>query len=102
MEISRSILNAVRTGRVYIGAKSTFRSVMFRRARLVVLAENAPKSLADGITYYCKLAGIPIYIYRGSSIELGRACGKPFPVSALGIRDPGDSDVFELLGVEPR
>ncbi len=102
MEISRSILNAVRTGRVYIGANSTLKSVMFRRVRLVVLAENAPKDIADDLTYYCKLSGIPIYIYKGSSIELGRACGKPFPVSALGIRDPGDSDIFERLGVELR
>lgn len=90
----------MRTGRVYIGGKSTLKSVMFRRVRLVILAENAPKDLADSISYYCKLAGIPIYVYKGSSIELGRVCGKPFPVSALGIRDPGDSNILELVSME--
>lgn len=96
-EVNRALLNAVRTGRVYLGAKSTVKSVMYRRAKLVVLAENAPEKVAEDLKYYCKLSNIPLYVYRGSSIELGRVCGKPFPVSALAIRDPGDSDILEIV-----
>jgi len=30
------------------------------------------------------------------SIDLGAVCGKPFMVSALAIREPGDSDILKL------
>ena len=40
--------------------------------------------------------GLFIYTYEGSSVQLGKACGKPFMVSALAIVDPGESDLLSL------
>jgi large subunit ribosomal protein L30e len=35
-------------------------------------------------------------VYKGSSLDLAAVCGKPFTVSALSIREPGDSEVLKL------
>jgi ribosomal protein L30E len=35
-------------------------------------------------------------VYRGSSLDLAATCGKPFIVSALSIREPGDSEILKL------
>ncbi|HIH03297.1 MAG TPA: 50S ribosomal protein L30e, partial [Methanoregulaceae archaeon] len=32
----------------------------------------------------------------GSSVQLGKACGKPHMVSALAVVDPGESDITSL------
>jgi large subunit ribosomal protein L30e len=31
------------------------------------------------------------------SVDLGTLCGKPFPVSAMVILEPGDSKILELV-----
>ncbi|EQD42437.1 60S ribosomal protein L30 [mine drainage metagenome] len=39
---------------------------------------------------------IPIFHYPGTAVELGRACGRPFPVSAMAILDAGASAILTL------
>jgi len=87
---------AVKTGKVLLGANSALKSARLGRARLIIVASNCPKNIRDDIEYYCKLSGIPLLIYRGSSLDLGAVCGKPFMVSALVIREAGDSDILKL------
>ncbi len=35
-------------------------------------------------------------VYKGDSSDLGALCGKPFGVSALTIREPGDSNILKI------
>jgi large subunit ribosomal protein L30e len=72
------------------------KSVKTGRAKLVLLAANCPMHIRKDIEYYSKLSAIPVIIYNGNSIDLGAACRKPFIVSALTVRDPGDSDILKL------
>jgi large subunit ribosomal protein L30e len=37
--------------------------------------------------------------YRGTSLDLAAVCGKPFSVSALSIREPGDSEILKLMEI---
>jgi large subunit ribosomal protein L30e len=48
--------------------------------------------------HYSKLSDIPVYDYEGTSLELGSVCGKPFTVATLIIKDPGDSNILEIMG----
>jgi large subunit ribosomal protein L30e len=41
-----------------------------------------------------------VTIYKGNRIDLGAVCGKPFKISALTIREPGDSDILKLTEAE--
>jgi len=99
-EIDRSLRIAVRSGKILFGSKSTIRSAVAGRARLIVIASNCPRDIREKLEYYCKLSNIPFIIYPGTSIELGVACGKPFMVASLAIRDPGDSDILKFVGGE--
>jgi large subunit ribosomal protein L30e len=42
---------------------------------------------------------IPVYVYEGSSIQLGKACGMPYVVSALAVVEPGESDILNAVRV---
>ena len=96
IDINRAIATTVKTGKVLFGAENTIKTAKAGKAKLIVVAANCPQDIRKDIEYYCRLSNIPIIIYNGTSVDLGVACGKPFMVSALTIRDPGDSEILKL------
>ncbi|RLI44224.1 50S ribosomal protein L30e [Candidatus Bathyarchaeota archaeon] len=96
MDVNKAIATTVRTGKVLFGTNNAIRNAKMGKAKLIVVAANCPREIREDIEYYCKLSGVPIAIYKGTSIDLGAVCGKPFMVSALTIREPGDSDILKL------
>jgi len=96
IDINKAIASTVKTGKVWFGANNAIKNVKMGKARLVVIAENCPKNIREDIEYYCKLSNISMVIYKGTSLDLGAVCGKPFMVSALTIREPGDSDILKI------
>jgi len=100
IDINKAIVATVKTGKILFGAKSAINSAKTRKAKLIIVASNCPQEIRRDIGYYCKLSNIPITIYNGNRIDLGAVCGKPFKVSALTIREPGDSDILKLTEAE--
>ena len=96
MDVERAIRVAVDTGKVYLGRKRTLGAVRNKEVKLVVVANNCPQDVKGDLLRYAELAGIPVYEYPGTSLELGAVCGKPYVVSMLGVVEAGDSDIFEL------
>jgi large subunit ribosomal protein L30e len=99
VDLNKAIMTTVKTGKVLLGANNTLKTAKVGKAKLMIVAANCPKVVRGDIEYYCRLSNIPIIIYNGTSIDLGVACGKPFMVSALTVRDPGDSDILKLTEV---
>lgn len=97
IDINKAISTTVRTGKVLYGANNAIRSTRTGKAKLVLVAANCPQKIREDIEYYCRLSDIPMIIYNGTSIDLGTACGKPFMVSTLTVREPGDSDILKLV-----
>ena len=100
IDVNKAIATTVRTGNVLFGANNAIKNAKTRRAKLIIVASNCPQKIHEDIKYYCKLSNIPVTIYKGTSIDLGAVCGKPFKVSALTIREPGDSDILKLAEAE--
>jgi large subunit ribosomal protein L30e len=99
IDIDKAISTAVKTGKVSFGSNSAIQSAKTGKAKMIIVASNCPDEIRKDLEYYCKLSNIPLITYRGSSIDLAAVCGKPFLVSALTIREPGDSEILRL--VEP-
>jgi large subunit ribosomal protein L30e len=96
IDVNKAIGTAVKTGKVILGVRKAVESAKVGRAKLIVVATNCPRKNMEEIIYYGKLSGVPVSIYKGTSIDLGAICGKPYVVSALTIREPGDSDILRL------
>jgi len=101
IDVDKAIATTVKTGKVLFGANKAVESVKLGRAKLVVLASNCPRDIVEDIMNYSQFSNVPVVIYKGTSIDLGAACGRPFMVSALTVREPGDSDILKL-GEESR
>ena len=96
MDINRAIRVAVDTGNVVLGTKQTTKLVKHGEGNLIILAGNCAKDVMNDIVYYAGLSNIPIYKHGSTSLELGAICGKPFPVSALVVIEPGNSTILNV------
>jgi len=96
IDVNKAIATSVKTGKVLFGINNAVKNAKQGRAKLILLAFNCPKNLIDEVMYNAKFSDVPVVIYKGSSIDLGVVCGKPFMISALTIREPGDSDILKL------
>jgi large subunit ribosomal protein L30e len=96
IDVGRAIATAVKTGKVSFGANSAVQNAQTGKAKLIVVAANCPKNVRQDIEYYSRLSKVPIITFNGSSLDLAATCGKPFSVSALSIREPGDSEILKL------
>ncbi|HUU76429.1 MAG TPA: 50S ribosomal protein L30e [Methanoregulaceae archaeon] len=93
MDFNASLRRAIKTGDVLLGQNKTEQCIQDGKAQIVVIAKNCPKNFKEMITAKEDLF---VYTFDGSSVQLGKACGKPFMVSALAIVDPGESDILNL------
>lgn len=99
-DIDKAITKCVKTGRVLLGGSSTIQSAKTGKTKLVILAADCPRNLREDVEYYCGLSEVQVIDYEGSSKDLAAVCNKPFLVSTLSIKDPGESEILKLL--EPR
>jgi large subunit ribosomal protein L30e len=97
MDLNKAIRLVVDTGKIELGSDKAKKIALLGGAKLIVLANNLPKTTLRDLTHYAKLSSIPILEFRGTSLELGTVCGKPFPVSALTIMDEGNSQILKAI-----
>jgi len=100
MDLRFQIRRAMETGKVVLGYRESEKSLMNGRAKLIILASNAPREEAYRIQYLARVGNVPLYAYEGTTIELGQVCGKPFAVSVLAVEDAGESSILDIVKEE--
>ncbi|XP_064393631.1 large ribosomal subunit protein eL30-like [Halichondria panicea] len=95
--INSRLALVMKSGKYTLGYRSTIKSLRLGKAKLVILASNAPPLRKSEIEYYAMLAKTGVHYYSGDNVSLGTACGKYFRVSTLSIIDPGDSDIIRTV-----
>ena len=93
MDFNASLRRAIKTGDVILGQNNTEKCIKEGKAQMIVIAANCPENFKGQLKGYENLF---IHTFDGSSMALGKACGKPFMVSALAIVAAGESDILSL------
>ena len=93
MDLAHALKVALETGKVQIGLTETLAAAESKKARLLIVAKTCPDLK---LTKERAVGKIPIYHYDGTAVDLGQACGRPFPISAMAILDPGSSAILSL------
>lgn len=93
-ELKRTIA----TGKVSLGTRSVLREIGLGRAKIVILSSNIEPSQKERILKLAEDSSVPVLEHRKPGIDLGNLCGKPFSVSAISVRDTGDSKITSLAG----
>ncbi|MEM2099270.1 MAG: 50S ribosomal protein L30e [Candidatus Bathyarchaeia archaeon] len=97
IDVNLAIATAVKTGKVSFGVNSALQNAKVGKVKMIVLAANCPKDIKEQIEYNCKISGVPVLMFKGSSMDLAAVCNKPFVVSALSIRETGESDILKVI-----
>jgi len=95
VDLAKAIRMAVDTGKVEFGSRRALRLSLHGKPKLLILAANAPRAIRASLEGKARASGIPVKIFEGSSLELGSICGKPHPILALSIIEPGNSNILE-------
>lgn len=98
IDVAKELKVAMQTGKVAVGSKQAMKLAGMGKAKLIIVASNAPQEIKEKISNLAKVSKIPMYIYPGSSWDLGAICGKPFVVAAVSVIDEGDSEILKLVG----
>jgi large subunit ribosomal protein L30e len=94
IDFSKQIAITLKTGKTDLGSRSASAAAKLGRVGLIILASNCPDK--EQIVKDAQNSGVPTYIYKGTSMELGTLCGKPFIVAAITVRETGDSEILRL------
>jgi large subunit ribosomal protein L30e len=78
---------------VQIGLTETLAAAEAKKARLLIVSKTCPD---PKLVRERAVGKVPIYHYDGTAVELGQACGRPYPISAMAILDPGSSAILSL------
>ncbi len=93
MDLAHALKVALATGKVRVGLSETLDSVKAKKAKLVVVSSTCPE---ESLLKEKRIGNIPVYRFEGNALELGAACGKPFPISSLAVLDAGSSAILSL------
>ncbi|MCP8315204.1 MAG: 50S ribosomal protein L30e [archaeon] len=94
--LEKILRTVIKTGKFIIGAKEVSRSI--KGSKIMIYSSSLPKNWISEVVNTCKSLSIPFIEFKGTSVELGRICGRPFPVSAIAIKSPGEGDISSLIG----
>ena len=96
IDVDKAIATAVKTGKVSFGANAALQNAKTGKAKMIILDANCPKDIKEQIEYYCKLSKVPVMTYKGAAMDLAAVCNKLFAISALSIRETGDSEILKV------
>ena len=94
VDINKLLRAAVNSGEVQFGIKQATKAIKNKKAKLIITASNCSP---DHLKTIQRQRTVPIYSYKGTNVELGAACGKPFSISSLAIIDEGNSNILKAL-----
>ncbi|MBN2156305.1 MAG: 50S ribosomal protein L30e [Candidatus Lokiarchaeota archaeon] len=99
-DINKLINVCVKTGKTVIGTQSVLNYINTDSFRVIILAQNCPANIQSQIEAMINAKHenrIPVYEYPNSSWELGTAAGKPHMIAVMGIINPGDSSILDVI-----
>ena len=101
MDITTAIKRILKTGKVEYGSKKAIENTLNGTAKAIITAKNCPKETKQDIQEYTKQAKIPLIEYKGTALDLGEVCGKPFLIAALTVLNEGDINIKEITEEKP-
>ncbi len=93
MDLAHALKVALETGKVKLGVNEALAAADEKKAKLLIVTSSCPNEKLRNERTWGK---IPIYHYEGTAVDLGQACGRPFPISAMAVLDAGSSAILTL------
>ncbi len=93
--LEKALKTVVKTGKYTLGLKEVTKSL--KGVKLLVYSNSLDEATVSKMEGLCSASSVPTVAYSGSSVELGRLCGRPFRVSVISVKSAGDVDITPLI-----
>ncbi len=93
--LSKVLKDAMKGGKSSLGAKETIATMKGTKA--VLCTRSVPEALGAKLRAEAKKHGVPVVELPHSSAELARLVGRPYNVSAMGLRSVSEPDINQLM-----
>jgi len=97
IDFDKHLKIAVKSGTIEFGIKHVMKVSKSGKSKLLIISSDCPEQYKNAVVTNSKSAGIPIYFYHGTSLDMGIACEKPFMISALSVKNEGNSEILKLV-----
>ncbi|MGE5556236.1 MAG: 50S ribosomal protein L30e [Methanocella sp.] len=97
IDMDKALASAVKTGKVSFGSNVALQNAKTGKAKMIVLASNCPQHIKEQIEYYGGISKVPVITYKGTSMDLAEVCSKLFIISAMSIKETGDSEILKVI-----
>jgi large subunit ribosomal protein L30e len=84
--VNQEIKEAMKEKKIVIGSRTVIKCVKGGHINNVIYASNCPEETRKDLEYYSKSGFLGLKEFKGSSVQLGELCGKPFNVLLVGIK----------------
>jgi ribosomal protein L30E len=93
--LSKVLKDAMKGGKSALGAKETLAAM--KGSKAVLCTRSVPEALGAKLREEAKKHGVPVVELPISSADLARMVGRPYNVSAMGLRSVSEADVNHLM-----
>jgi large subunit ribosomal protein L30e len=94
-KIEKITREAILSKKYRAGAKEVMKSI--KGTKLLITSESMGQKLKEKLEKQASSSNIPLYHFRGSSLQLARLCGLPYRVSAISIKTGNIEDINDVL-----
>ncbi len=97
--LNRNLRILVKTGKIIMGEKNVLRSLRTGQIKLLIMADNLPVPYKNELLHQISIQNrkVDLFIYPGSSIDLGNQAARPHMVGAIAVEQAGDSKILEVV-----
>jgi large subunit ribosomal protein L30e len=86
---------AISSKKYKVGTREVMKSI--KGTKLLIISESMGQKLKEKLENQASNSSIPLYYFRGSSLQLARLCGVPYRVSAISLKTGNIEDINEVL-----
>jgi large subunit ribosomal protein L30e len=86
---------AISSKKYIAGTREVMKSI--KGTKLLIISESMGEKLKEKLETQASNSNIPLYYFRGSSLQLARLCGVPYRVSAISLKTGSTEDINDIL-----
>lgn len=95
IDVKKQLVNALESGEIIFGSKKAVESLLNREPKMIVLSKDCPRDSVEMLSYYCRIAEVPLVRTKENSVDLGSGLGRSHPISTITVLDEGESAILE-------
>jgi large subunit ribosomal protein L30e len=86
---------AISLNKYRAGSREVMKSI--KGSKLIIISDSMVSGLRNGLERDADVLKVPVYHFRGTSLQLARLCGAPYRISAISLKTGNVEDINNIM-----